>query len=359
MKRKNKSTFKVLKDKKVQNKERNKIRRIAKQLSNGSTVRYVLLLFEFGVIDIEELAELFSKELKKMNAKKRGGQYAYSESFLRCAAMIRAKRGLSYRELEDELKRFFPDFDIPAYTTLFTRINDKEVDILNDIVVADHFKEVILSLDASGFTQHAGGRWIEFRFEKEKDKVKKKGFVKLHPIIDVKTKAILGCTITTDSEADSSQFIELVEFALGMLQKCCNINDIEIKILADKGYDTVEIFEYCKKRGIKPIIPIRYTAKTYLETVRSKTAQIQLTFGSKCKDVTKITKKDRLKNQARWGRKNGYGERSASEGVFSTMKRLFGEGLKSILWEHMVQELLFRVAAHNLRIIKKQILANL
>ncbi len=59
------------------------------------------------------------------------------------------------------------------------------------------------------------------------------------------------------------------------------------------------------------------------------------------------------------GEKNGYGERSASEGVFSTMKRLFGEGLKSILWEHMVQELLFRVAAHNLRIIKKQILANL
>ncbi len=163
MKRKNKSTFKILKDKKVQNKERNKIRRIAKQLSKGSTVRYVLLLFEFGVIDTEEFAELFRKELKKMNVKKRGGQYAYSESFLRCAAMIRAKRGLSYRELEDELKRFFPDFDIPAYTTLFTRINDKEVDILNDIAVADHFKEVILSLDASGFTQHAGGRWIEFR----------------------------------------------------------------------------------------------------------------------------------------------------------------------------------------------------
>ena len=313
----------------------------------NSRVRTLVILFTLGIIDIDDFQEEIVRELKKMNVKKRGGQFIYPDSFMAFAFILKCMHGWSYRTLVEELKKCFPDYSIPARATLHDRFSKNDIDLFNDILV-DITKSMSIAMDSSGFRQHAGSKWIEYKW-----KINRAGFVKAHLLIDVKTKTVLACSVTTDKTADSSLFIPLIKELLQTFGK--DLDNVSIIIFADKVYDTNAIHQFCKDNGIIAIIPVKKDARADRNNARSKQAQIQFTFGSRYKDVQKISKARRLKYQNKWKQETSYGQRAAVEGVFSTIKRLFGEDIKSKNWGNIIKEIYCKIAAHNIRIIKNYI----
>ncbi len=346
--------FKFLKDEDMNRKEKREkarnLSRIMKSLKHKPRLRLLFFMLVLRLEDEDKFKEEFEKELTLMNKNKRGGQFLYSEALIMYAGITKSRNNYSYRRLIKELEKSFPNFKIPRRSQLHARIKAQEVDILNDLLIIKSKMPHTLAIDASGFRQHAGGRWIEAHYKVERD-----GFVKMHICIDVNSKIIRSYSITTDKKSDSSQFKQLLKDATEIVDECNRTGKpITKKILADKGYDTKKIHEFCMMYNLINGILIKRNAVSHGDDPRSKLAEFQ--FGAlDGKDLNSMPTDEREENQDDWKIILGYGDRANVEGVFSTMKLLFGEDIKAIKWENMVQELKFKIAAHNSKVILAQV----
>jgi hypothetical protein len=75
----------------------------------------------------------------------------------------------------------------PDYTTIWWRISKMKVDMLSSVTLD---KNVTIAVDSSGIKVSNRGEWIH-----KKWKVKR-GFIKVHVAVDVKTKQILAIEVT-------------------------------------------------------------------------------------------------------------------------------------------------------------------
>ena len=93
---------------------------------------------------------------------------------------------------------------------------------------------------------------------KEKWKAGKKGYLKIHVAVDVKTKKILSMKKVTDEHVhDSKELPELVDNIIKsddiMTTKTTTIG----KLFGDGAYEGNEIFRYLEDNGILPCIKVR------------------------------------------------------------------------------------------------------
>ncbi len=87
-------------------------------------------------------------------------------------------------------------------------------------------------------------RWLTVRHGRRK---RRKDFLKLHFIVDVKSLLILSFKVTPPFKADSKQVKELLKF-IGMLSRLC----------ADKAYLSRKICDLIAKHGGRPYISINH-----------------------------------------------------------------------------------------------------
>jgi hypothetical protein len=82
---------------------------------------------------------------------------------------------------------------------------------------------------------------------------KKKGYLKIHIAVDVKTKEILSLEVTDEKVHDGRKIMsKLIEQILE------NSNNIKIKsALGDGSYDSNENFKYLHNKRIRPAIKVR------------------------------------------------------------------------------------------------------
>jgi len=82
---------------------------------------------------------------------------------------------------------------------------------------------------------------------------KKKGYLKIHIAVDVKTKEILSLEVTDEKVHDGRKIMsKLIEQILE------NSNNIKIKsALGDGSYDSNENFKYLQNKIIRPAIKVR------------------------------------------------------------------------------------------------------
>ena len=82
---------------------------------------------------------------------------------------------------------------------------------------------------------------------------KKKGYLKIHIAVDIKTKEILALEVTDEKVHDGRKVMpKLIEHILK------NNNNIKIKsALGDGSYDSNENFKYLQKKRILPAIKVR------------------------------------------------------------------------------------------------------
>ncbi len=155
---------------------------------------------------------------------------------------------------------------------------------------------------------------------------KRRGFLKIHVAVDVKSKQITGLEITDDKSHDSKSFISLVEQS----KKFGNI----ITTLADGAYDTKSDFSYLYHEGIIAGIKTRKNSSVKTDCYLRRKSVLAQIF-----------------NYELWKHSMSYGNRWIVESVFSAFKRMFGEYVISHKRENMIHELKMKVCLYNKMIV--------
>ncbi len=163
---------------------------------------------------------------------------------------------------------------------------------------------------------------------KEKWNIKKKGYLKIHIAVNIKTKEILALEVTDEKLHDGKVMPKLIEHILNR-----NNNDFKIEsALGDGSYDSNENFKFLQKNKIKPAIKVRINS--IISSKNNKVRNREVEFQAK----------DLLK----WKKKRKYGHRWMTETAFSSMKRMFGEHISAAKFQNMVKEMTMKISLYNL-----------
>jgi IS5 family transposase len=279
---------------------------------NEELVRRGELLF-----DTDFLAG-WRSELEKMNEGKEGARFAYPNSFLNMLAAIHAYL-LPYRQLEGFVRLFSKHVkqlkgNVPDFTTIWWRVTKIMIDL--DPKVNPN-EEITIAVDSTGIKVTNRGEWIKEKWLKER-----RGFIKIHVAVDTKTKQIVSMKVTQEDTGDAKMMKPLVEEA----SRKASIK----KLIGDGGYDSKDNFQTLDDMKIEPVIKVRSNSVVSGECIPRDNSVMEQLSGYK-----------------KWKKKHGYGMRWMAESAFSSLKRTFGESIKSVRWENMVNELLLKASIYN------------
>ena len=119
----------------------------------------------------------------------------------------------------------------------------------------------------------------------------------------------------------------------------CNEMSIQ-QVLGDGAYDRNHIFNYLEKDAIH-------------SGVKTRTNAARRSHGSAYRAEC-IRERDELGGYGNWADKVGYGKRWKVEGLFSSVKRIFGESVRASSNEGMLREALMKFNCYNMLITMVQ-----
>ncbi|MCT8338419.1 IS5 family transposase [Methanoculleus sp. Afa-1] len=262
--------------------------------------------------------------LARMNAGKRGRPFQYPEPFIAWMACIHVFLQMPYRQMEGfvrKLATFIPGFTVADYTTLFRRIQrlDLSLTVTPELLAGD----VIIAADSTGIKVTNRGEWL-----REKWRVRR-GWIKLHAMIDVETNQVLGLEVTDESVQDDRMFVPLLD----QVPQHCGEEHPVFRVLGDGAYDRNELFNALEQRKILAGIKTRVDAATH---------STGSPYRAEC-----VRDRNRLGGYRLWAWITTYGMRWKIEGNFSSIKRIFGEGVRATSREGMFCEIRMKVNAYN------------
>jgi len=173
----------------------------------------------------------------------------------------------------------------------------------------------VIAVDASGIKMDNYSDWMRHKWL---DKAKKRrGWIKMHIVIDTATHTVIDVKITKENVGDQEDFIPLVQSAINQ--------ELTIKrALGDGIFDTREIHNYLSQKKIAPGIPPRKNATQNARGSISRATEVKFyqDYGEKV-----------------WKLFHEYNKRPAVERTFSAFKQIFGEKLMSRTWENIQHKL--------------------
>ncbi len=207
----------------------------------------------------------------------------------------------------------------------------------------------------------------------------RKGYVKMHLPADADTGMILAAVVTDDRTGDSPVLQDLLDQAVAEplakawkddarkrpnmladgvspLAGSAGGKEEEEKdapgasLLADGAYASKKNMNACRKKGIKPLVPLK---PCLAESGRGddgkewNLAVKEQLGGSAGMHVKGLTVEQKKENRRCWKSTVGYGKRWRIGAIISAFKRMFGEHLLSRKWESMVREARVRIAMYN------------
>jgi len=240
-------------------------------------------------------------ELKEMNFRKVGQPYTYPDSMIEFLGIIRSK-GFDYRALQGiirVLSKKLGPFPVISFSQIRRRINKLPL----------YFKaksdNLIVGCDGSGIKVSNRGEWM-----REKWAVRR-GWIKVVVMGDVNGN-IVDIRIGNENLDERAASREMTR------KNRKNIS----KVTMDGYHDCKDTFELCDKLGIEPAIKIRENASGKGLDPRAEEVRLYQSLGYK-----------------KWAERKGYGMRwPATEGIFSAVKRIFGESVLSHKPRNMYHE---------------------
>ena len=153
---------------------------------------------------------------------------------------------------------------------------------------------------------------------------RRRGYVKLHIAVDVKSKKIVSLEVTDESVGDSKEFKPLIEKA--------SERGVVAKVYADTAYDTRANFNLLHSLNAEAAIKPRKNSSTKARgsPLRAKTVRAFLL------------------NPKAWKDSVSYGLRWMAETCNSTMKRTLGEYIRAIHPLHIIQEMKIKCLTYNI-----------
>ena len=248
--------------------------------------------------------------LRENNYSKRGRPFKIPVIVIMYLAKLRELYNASFRILESIMHNLSKIYKFPeiTFTSIYRRIRKIIPEINNDN------SNIISAIDSSGFKITLRGDYLGNKWHK-----KRKGWVKLHAVINISNFNIIDYSITDEHTNDAKEGINIIK----------NIKNKIRRLYGDKGYDSKIIYNELKD---KALIPVRRNAST-------------LSKGSTYR--AKITRFIKRFNEELWKIKNDYGLRWNIEIYFSGIKRLFGEVIRAVKQEYIMQEMILKVYFYN------------
>jgi len=173
---------------------------------NEALVRRGEILLDMDFIDT------WPEELARMNEGKEGKPFDYPESLIRLLAIVHAYL-LPYRQLEGFTRAFMKHVDAannvdelkaPDFTSIAWRVARMDVNV-NDAI--DTNEPIVIAADSSGMKVANRGEWIRKKWHV------RRGFIKMHIAVDVKSKEIVSIEVTSEHVHDGKKLKQLVKHA--------------------------------------------------------------------------------------------------------------------------------------------------
>jgi hypothetical protein len=293
---------------------------------NQSLVRRGEILFSYDFLDS------WDSGLAKMNENKKGRKFIFPDSLIIVIGYIRIYFHLPYRQTEGIIKATGKNLpNHPSYGHICKRINklnDGGSSINNSKYNIDD-DDLIIAIDSTGIKVTNRGQWMQDKWNIQKKSKKKKGYLKIHIAVNIKTKEILALEVTDEKVHDGKQMKSLVDH---VLKRNKNKNyKIKTTVLADGAYDSNKNFKYLNEKRILPGIKIRKNSIISTKNNKIRNSEVRL----QTRDLLK------------WKKKRRYGRRWIAETVFSSIKRMFGEYVSATKLENMIKEIMIKVSLYN------------
>jgi len=237
--------------------------------------------------------DTWREEIKEMNSNKVGQPFVYPESMIEFAGILHEKN-FSYRDLKGTLQilsgRLGP-FPVISDSQLCRRVNKLDLRFDNN-----YTDKIDVGIDGTGNKVTNRGEWMRHKWKV------RRGWVK---VVIMGTKEGKTVDIRVGNEN-----LDERRSARGMIRK--NKNKIK-KVIMDGLHDVEETFNLCGKYNIETAIKIRKNASEAGLSPRAREVRLYKEIGHKA-----------------WAKKRGYGYRwPSSEGIFSSVKKIFGECLSA------------------------------
>lgn len=261
----------------------------------------------------------WDKELIEMNKGKRGHPYEFPESLIKVQAVwnqwvnVRGVEGIT-RKLVEAAQ--LPDYN--DYSTINRRVNK-----INTSFTLPKQKFVSASTDGSGMKMNQAG---EYKYDKYGRKKKKK-WIKVTITANPYTKDLLDIDVHIEGQGPSEP-----DIAMKHLNKLWDLGYDVDKFWGDGSFDVLELFNLLGQHETEIAIPPRENA--------SKNANGSMT---RLREVFEFQTQD----WEDWSRDKMYGLRwVGTEGIFSSVKRIFGEKTRAKKIENMFHDIKRRFWAY-------------
>jgi len=264
-----------------------------------------------------DFLEKWDEELQKMNKGKVGRPYLYPETFIYFLGFLHIVF-LPLRQLEGFLRRlskYIPRLKPLDYSTICKRLKKLNIELPRNLG-----EDLIIAIDSTGMKVTNRGEWIRHKWKT------RKGWIKVHIAVDVKTKKLLALRVTDERTGDGKMLKPLVEQVKRRGGKIS-------RVYGDGGYDSRENFNYLAGKGIEPVIKTRKNASTKARGSPSRARMVR--------EVRKL-------GYEGWRDKYKYGDRWMVETFFSGVKRVFGETVRSKTIEGIFKEVEMKLIFYNM-----------
>ncbi len=218
---------------------------------------------------------------------------------------------------------------LPCYNSIFNYLESEELTpIIRDMIVKSALPlkaiETDFAPDSTGFTStQLVGTWRAEKYGAKKERVEH-AWLKLHVMIGTKTNIVTAIELTERKEHDTTQF-------KSMFETTAEHFNVE-RIQADKAYASKANFELIESKGATPFIPFRNDARG--NTKNETWNRLFHYYSFRREEFLAI-----------------YHRRSNVESTFSSIKRKFGDFVRSKTPTAQINELLLKVLAHNITMV--------
>lgn len=258
----------------------------------------------------------WDSDLKEMNAGKRGRPYIFPGSlFVYCAVQMHSKN-ITYRTMEGDLRCILGALGrvAPDHSTIEARCSVLEWPMESPA----YPQRVAAAIDSSGIGTTVRGEYLRDTYHL------KRGFFKLHVMIDVETNVILSYALTDSGTDDRNVALLLLP---GAVSRGYEID----KAFLDAGYDYKNIWIGLTGMKILPVINLKAS---------DVHANGCLYKGEMIDERNKLGAKE-------WKKKHGYGIRWKAECTFSDFKRMLGGSVRAKKIARIVKEISCKVWIYN------------
>jgi len=248
----------------------------------------------------------WNAELREMNKGKVGAKYEFPESLIRLQAVWHQL--IDYRGVEGVTRKLVEAAQLPAfndYSTINRRVNHTGVNF------ALPKTDCCVSTDGSGMKFENAGEYRARMYGKRRK------YIKVVISADPITKKMIECEVGVEGEIKSEP-----EIATRHMEDLLLHGITVKKFWGDGSFDTLDIFAFLEHNEIEAAVKPR------------KNAILEEGDCLRNREVAAIKK-----GYKKWARERQYGLRwNGTEGIFSAVKRKFGEQTRSHKIENACNE---------------------